>query len=489
MSNKFYSVCLFITTVLSGAMYLSIPIKTAYAGSCSPGIPCTDYTLTANPTAGTTTTLNGPKTGKTSPYTERSCDGNFMNQIVSNAFLGASRDVIMSEQLINKPDSVLAYTCFDQILARTAQNGGILSESQTFGAGTSARGFALKAGNDQGGDGYDGSDQNDGQISPDSGSGLVGVPPPSCSQSPCETYTVNLTSYDSIATTYDQRLDRLLQEVAMTSLTTYLNNNFNHNYLGGSSSLTRTTSAISAASYTCNDMNRVWLASQCSDFGEYDKFRTFSNLVLQDPRAFPTGCSASNIAPDSNDIVDTTNVDFQFSHTISKPCPDADGNNTGSTANTGITNKQIDVANNCNYSYADFDILEPLMGIIKSPVLSTTPSAQDAAKLMSGHPIVCSAPIPTGIVVISYDHALASIGPLPRVPILVRFVHNDHVCPNPGCHYVPGTPGSTSGSWGTPYKVPASNSGAGAIVPGNRIDLMDITSVPTISGTGFCWPL
>lgn len=479
-----------MTALVTSVIYLGVPAKSAYAGTCSPGIPCTDYSLSADPNAGTTATLNGPKTGKTSPYTERSCDGNFMNQIVSNAFLGASRDVIMSEQLINKPDSVLAYTCFDQLLARTAQRGGILSESQTFGAGTSARAVALKAGNDNGGDGYDGSDENDGEINGNSGTDLIAVPPPSCSQSPCQTYTVDL-GIPSFAS-HTQRLDRLLQEIAMTSLTTYLNTNFNHNYLGGSSSLTRTTSAISATSYSCDDMNRVWIASQCSNFGEYDKFRNFSDLVVQDPRTFPARCAGnnpSNDPPIPSDNIPSTNIEAQFSHTISKPCPDADNNNNGSTANTGITNRQIDLANNCNYTYADFDILEPLMGIVKSPVISSTPSAQDAAKLMSGHPLFCSAPIPTGVVVISYDHILTSVGPLPRVPVLVRFVHNDHVCPNPGCHYVPGNPGSTSGAWGTPYKYPASNSGSGAIIPGNRIDIMDITNLPTVSSTGFCWPL
>lgn len=440
-----------------------------FAGSCSPGIPCTGYSITANPTAGTDANYNGPKTGQPTPYTGGSCDGNFMNQIISNAYLGASREVIMSEQLINKPDSVLAYTCFDQLLAKTAHNGGVFSETQTFGAGTSARNVALKAGDDSGGDSYDGSDENDGEISPDSGSGLFQVPPPSCSQSPCEDYTVDLQNYTSLGVSYDQRLDTLLNDVVMQSLNTYLSTNFNHTYLGGSSSISRTSTAISSTSYNCSEMQTVWQIAQCADFGEYDRFRTFSDLVRQDPRAFPTACSPSNIATDSDDTVDTSNVSINFSYTVSLPCPEADGNNTGSTANTGITNAQIDVANNCNYTYADFDILEPLTSIVKSPVVSATPSAQDSAKLLSGHPTLCSDPLPTGVLVLSYQHSMSSFGTIAE-PLVVRYVHYDHVCPNPGCYYIP-------------VKVPM------PLVPGSPLEILNIQNVPAVASVGVCSPL
>lgn len=445
--------------------------------ACSPGIPCTDYTLTANPTAGTDAALNGKKTGQPAPYTGGTCDGNYMNQIISNAYLGASRELIMSEQLINKPDSVLAYTCFDQLVAMTAHYGGTLSETQTFGADTDPRGFALKAGDDSGGDDYDGDNVSDGEIDPDSGAGLMGVPPPDCTENtddhPCETYTVDLTNKTGITGSYNERLDYLLGKVVMESLNTYLTSNFNHTYLGGSSSINRTSTAITATSYNCSEMATVWLLSQCADFGEYDRFRTFSDLVVKDPRAFPTGCSPANIADDSDEKVDSNNVELIFPYTISKPCPDADANNTGATANTGITNKQIDLAHNCNYTYADFDIIEPLMSIVKSSALSPISSpTQMAAKAMSGHPILCSDPIPTGVIVISYTHTLASLGPL-VTPLVIRYVHYDHVCPNPGCYYIP-------------VKYPM------AYVPaagGTPLNLLNITSVPTVSSTGVCSPL
>lgn len=487
MNTKLKNLCRVTSAGTAWVLLLLVTqVSSPMAASCSPGIPCTNYSLPANPTAGTIATLNGPKTGKPAPYTGGMCDGNFMNQIISKAYLGASREVIMSEQMIHKPDSVLAYTCFDQLLGYTSVHGGVFSESLTFGRNSNGnrRGFALKAGDDSGSsEPHDGSDENNGSITPDSGSGLVGVPPPQCDDAPCEYYYVVESdgrfrqmgtllatgTFPSEPVQHNQRLDKLLERTVASSLYSYLNSNFNHTYLGGNSSISRPGGSIASASYNCAQMGTIWQLAGCSDFGEYDRFRNFSDLVRQDPRAFPSACSPSNIATDSDDRVDATNPPLNFSYELTQPCPAADGTNTGSTANTGITNLQIDLAHNCNYTYAHFDIYEPLTGIIKSPVVTASPSPGDTSKLLTGHPTLCSQPLPTGVLVISYTHLLTTLGPL-ATPAVLRFVHYDHVCPNPGCYYVP-------------VKVPM------PMVPGSPLNVLNMSSVPSVASSGVCSPL
>lgn len=492
--------------ILGGALacLLSSVIQTApvHAGSCSPGIPCTTYTLSAQPDAGTNASYNGPKTGQPAPYTGGSCDGNFMNQIISQAYLGASREKIMSQQLIQKPDSVLAYTCFDQILGQTAQFGGVFSESTTFGRDSNGnrRGFALRAGDDSdSAQDNDGSDENQGTITGNGSNGdWISPTPPQCDDAPCEEYwvidsagrfremgTLAATgTFGSSSVQYNARLDNLLARTVTSSMYRYLNSNFNHPYLGGSTSINRTTP--SGGSYNCPEMGTIWQIAQCSDFGEYDRFRTFSDLVTQDPRAFPTGCSPSNIADDSDDEVDSSNPPLLFTHALSVPCP---GTTTSGGANTGITNAQIEVANNCSYNYASFDIYNPHFRIVKSPVNSA--SANSATKLLTGHPMIgagspptgCSAPIPTGVTVMTYEHNLVSIGttlglPVPPVPLVVLVYHNEHVCPNPGCHYLP------AGKY--PDSSPSYNVVPG--VSGSKLRLLDASSYKP-SHSGWCIPL
>lgn len=490
--------------ILGGALacLLSSVIQTsvAHAGSCSPGIPCTTYTLSAQPTAGTNAAYNGPKTGQPSPYTGGSCDGNFMNQIIGQAYLGASREKIMSEQLIQKPDSVLAYTCFDQLLGQTAQHGGVFSETLTFGRNTGGnrRGFALKAGDDSDGTNpNDGSNESNGQIT----GSLIGVPPPQCTANnanePCEEYWVVDSSgrfremgtlvatgtFGSSTVQHDARLDNLLARTVTSSMYRYLNSNYNHTYLGGSSTINRTSAG---GGYNCPEMGTIWQIAQCSDFGEYDRFRSFSDLVTQDPRAFPTGCSPANIANDSDDEIDSSNPPLLFSYSVSAPCP---GTSTTGGANTGITNAHIDMANNCNYNYASFDVFNPHFKIVKSPINSASPAS--ATKLLTGHPLIgtgspptgCSAPLPTGVTVMTYEHNLVSIGatlglPVPTVPLVVLVYHNEHVCPNPGCHYLPAG------------KYPDTNPSYNIIpgISGSKLNLIDASSYKP-SHSGWCVPL
>ena len=100
----------------------------SYAGAtCTPGIPCTGYDINATPGAATNQSYNAWKSGglpsDAPPFTNTSCDGNYMNQMIGEAFIHAQREVAMNAQIIRKPDSVLEYTCFDRYVAHAANFG------------------------------------------------------------------------------------------------------------------------------------------------------------------------------------------------------------------------------------------------------------------------------------------------------------------------------------------------------------------------------
>lgn len=85
---------------------LSLP---AFA-QCINGIPCIDAddtTTRADP--------EDPSPANVSKSDHGSCSADFMNQIYARAYIEAEREVAMASVAIKKPDSVLEYTCFDQL--------------------------------------------------------------------------------------------------------------------------------------------------------------------------------------------------------------------------------------------------------------------------------------------------------------------------------------------------------------------------------------
>ncbi|HBR69067.1 MAG TPA: hypothetical protein DEA55_06800, partial [Rhodospirillaceae bacterium] len=60
-------------------------------------------------------------------------DADFMNQIYARTFLEASREIVMNETALRKPDSVMEYSCYDQQMSVTAHRlGPIFSETHQF---------------------------------------------------------------------------------------------------------------------------------------------------------------------------------------------------------------------------------------------------------------------------------------------------------------------------------------------------------------------
>lgn len=367
------SVLGYAPVLLAGLVCVLFAAAPAYAGAaCTPGLPCTDYDVNTDTTAGTDAALNGPKTGRAAPHTGGMCDGNFMNQIYAKAYMEASREVIINEQLIHKPDSVLEYTCFDQFIAQTAHNAGmIFSEADTF----DSRDVELETADD----------------------------------TDTTTYSVN---YD------DDHLDIVLDALLLDTLENYITENFAHTFLGGETTVDNNLNLTSIAgnSYDCSHMQTVWELAKCRDFGEDDQFFSFETLSTEDPRILINECSPGySMASGSG-----SNTPMTISE--NPRCPAAGG---GPYANTNITNDIIRVANNCEFLFVVYD------GILRYFELLRAPNSTIGAVTYT-----CQPPIPTGLTVRIRTHEFVSFSVGSTMTLSpTDSTHDDMFCPNPGCWY------------------------------------------------------
>lgn len=187
------------------------------------------------------------------------CDTQYWKQMSARAWMEAEREIMMNQNLIFKPDSVLEYTCFDQMINLTASKGGkIFSHTEYFGAPI------MEEGDDIG-------------------------------------------------------LTRSLDKVVFSALQTYINGNFGHDFLGGRaqnlSSENKDSQLVPPVpgveeGYLCNTMANVWQAAKCAnfidneDFENTDGFYPFETIQghngtpavagydsIQETRLFPTSCS------------------------------------------------------------------------------------------------------------------------------------------------------------------------------------------------------
>jgi len=427
-----------------------LPSQMANAGSCSPGIPCTGYDIYNQPNANTSSAYNGNKDGTGTT----ACDGNFMNQIYARAFLEAQREVMLSEQIIHKPDSVLEYTCFDQYVGLAANYiDPLFSARQNW----DDRVIPLW------GDDNNTNVDHDGDGDPDT----VTI------NNDDVTYLSDQTDYSVFE---NDRYDNILEELLMDSMEEYIDENYDHTFMGESITLDNNMnlSSLSATgSYSCAHMLAVWDIARCIDFGEDDRFRSFNTLASGDIRSIPQACST----PVASDVVESgtastkldntsSGVDIGASLGVSVPgitlpipsipftsgglitrmpsdgpkddCPPAGGATGG--LNTDITNDLIRLSNNCDDGsdlnpFSSTDIMEIYDYIVKGFGVVIPGTGSPSVPSKTG--VVCSSPIPTGLPVLTYMHTSGFDGN--GLPIVNRdtFIHYDHICPNPGCYYQP----------------------------------------------------
>lgn len=209
--------------------------------ACLPGVPCiVNKTINdpATPAAepNVAPAPNARKSGSTM------CDADFMNQIYARAYNESEREIVMNAVVVRKPDSILEYTCYDQIVRMTGVHAGpLFTESRA----------------------WDGVTVN-----------IPGASP--------VILRVNMGT---------SKLDTSLENTVLVSLGNYISSNFAHSFLGGTSTgLSATTPA--AGSYNCDLMNSVHFLAKCNDFATDDQFLSFSTLATPlDPRALPAACT------------------------------------------------------------------------------------------------------------------------------------------------------------------------------------------------------
>ena len=172
------------------------------------------------------------------------CDPEYMDALEARAWLEAQREIAQNQNLIVKPDSVLEYSCFDRFLLEIADDASNqFSETTRWG---------------------------------------------------------DIPDLDS--TSQDSALGRLI----LTGLTSYIEENFPHTFLGGRSTIdnvmTSNPQASGSYTYTCDRMRAAWEAAKCMNFFNrisqdpnapateaHDGFYDFRWYNTNDPRQLPTG--------------------------------------------------------------------------------------------------------------------------------------------------------------------------------------------------------
>ncbi len=319
----------------------------AYAGVvlCVPGLPCITP-LTPNDPTNPADGPNAPTAPNAGITSGAACDADFMNQIYSRAWLESQRDTIKASILIRKPDSVLEYTCFDQLANLAVSRAGpLFSQSMRW----MPRIVPITS------------------IAPITG--VVGIPG-----------FINITPIPGVVVT--TAMDPLgfqlsMQSLVLGSLLSYNLANFSHTFLGGSSAADYLMTGAITGNYVCPSMGSVYYLAKCRDILSDDRFSTFSELILLDPRLLPAPC----------------------------------------TGTTQISQQRIDLAENRDFRYVSFD---------------RTPGHTNL--LTHGAP--CAPPIPTGLMITSKTWNVDAVG---NVTITSTDTYEDKVCPNPGCFYDRGT--------------------------------------------------
>lgn len=193
--------------------------------------------------------------------------------------------------------------------------------------------------------------------------------------------SLSSSSNDLVVDVYmgPDKLDKSLDKLVMKSLNEYLDENFDHSFLGGSTgrrdvaAVNNTIGAkIANVQAECNFMNRVYFLAKCSDFGFDAPFATFDRLTSFAPRLLPTSCTGANV----------------------------------------ITQDRIDVSRNKDFKYVSVDEMEVFEALTTSKT--------------------CAPPIRTGALVMPVRFNVDAAG---NTNIISDPPFEEKVCPNPGCRF------------------------------------------------------
>ncbi len=218
------------------------------------------------------------------------CDNAYYESLTARAWLEAQREITQNQNIILKPDSVLQYTCFDQLVWELGDHADeMLSETNYYGM------------------------------------------------------PLSTTS-----------MDTALNNLVLSSIGAFVSGNYTSlSLLGGHPAGTAINHTVSktygrSSSYSCDVMKRVWHAAKCINFitdANYDGFHTFSEYATNplDKRRLPSACmpllgnwsanlvSALTTGPWTNDPLQT-----YLSETTPQTCSGANCECDGKPIPTGV---------------------------------------------------------------------------------------------------------------------------------------------------------
>lgn len=213
-----------------------------------------------------TTDVDGEITG---------CSTDTWTAIVNQSVLQTRREMLMNQRYIAKADSVLVYSCFQDMYTHAGETLGIFSETQRWA-----------------------------NIQVD----IIGR---------VVTVNVNMGAYS---------LDGAIANAVDSAVSAYLDSNFNHEFLGGTLTGPLASSSGGGGSggddnhshtesqygYPCGTMSKVWQMAKCHNATDTPLFYKFEDLIDNDPRIYPHNyaCKDSGITQGMIDIARHKNVRF-----------------------------------------------------------------------------------------------------------------------------------------------------------------------------------
>lgn len=151
----------------------------------------------------------------------QTCDTEVWKTMEMRARMETEREIMQNQNLIFKPDSILAYTCFDKFAEHAAEYGGVIFTHTTYW---------------------------DGKL-------IIPWGPP-------------------------DGMDHAMKQVVLQSMDKYIQSNFPYAMLGGrgddiggTGMNAYTTSMTGKGTYACDRMNNVWKVAKCLNFIHNDKFQ------------------------------------------------------------------------------------------------------------------------------------------------------------------------------------------------------------------------
>ncbi len=250
---------------------------------------------------------------------ENACDPEVYVVMRGRAAMEAQEDIVASEMVIHRPDSVMEYTCLDEFIGFTAERADTFFSGRNTWSSSGSRGnIALSNGTN------------------------VGI-----------NVFLDPTS-----------LDQILEETVVASIFNYVSQQFPLTFLGDTSGgLDGTVSpTIGGATYTCSAMNNVWQIAKCENFADPrfftgpGPFYTYNEMIpnTNDPRTQYSACNDTGLY--DVDIEVMTNAGLAYHGSVPATLPGIDINDyvNPSEVCTGLApiSTGVNVVNIINFGQA-----------------------------------------------------------------------------------------------------------------------------------------